>query len=188
MDNLLNDYLNKVDKYLRPMAASDRSDIVQEIKSEAADLKANDGLTEEQIIERLGDPRSLAKSYLGDSIAKTGGMNFKKVSLLIAFYGATGLSGMFVLPFTSVASVGFMFCGVIAPLAGLLKLVCSFFGYTVPFVVMDFGVYKPEPLPAFLLSLFVGAVIFAMGYGLWRVMKAYIKAVSKGYARLHPNE
>ena len=34
MDKMMNDYLNKIDRCLRPMAASERADIINEIKSQ----------------------------------------------------------------------------------------------------------------------------------------------------------
>ena len=61
MDQLLNNYLEKVDRYLMPMAASERIDIVAEIKSEMSELK-NSGKTSDEIIARLGDPKELAKA------------------------------------------------------------------------------------------------------------------------------
>ena len=37
MDHLLNNYLEKIDRHLKPMAASERIDIVAEIKSEMSE-------------------------------------------------------------------------------------------------------------------------------------------------------
>lgn len=38
MEKLLNDYLARVERYLKPLSASDRVDIVKEIKSEMLEL------------------------------------------------------------------------------------------------------------------------------------------------------
>ena len=70
MDKRLDLYLEKVEKYLKPLVISERVDIVQEIKSEMCELSAK-GLSAEQILERLGEPKALAKSYLGDVITGT---------------------------------------------------------------------------------------------------------------------
>ena len=70
MDKMMNDYLNKIDRYLRPMAASERADIINEIKSEMIELQTQASLSDEQILERLGNPKVLARAYLGNRLQK----------------------------------------------------------------------------------------------------------------------
>ena len=48
MEKNLNDYLDKVEKYLKPLPISERVDIVKEIKSEILELQS-DGKTAEQL-------------------------------------------------------------------------------------------------------------------------------------------
>lgn len=69
MDARLNDYLEQIEKNLKPLPVAERVDIVQEIKSEMQELQGT-GQTPEQIIHRLGEPRELARAYLGDMITK----------------------------------------------------------------------------------------------------------------------
>ncbi len=38
MEKIMDDYLEKIEKYLKPLPASDRVDIVKEIKSEMVEL------------------------------------------------------------------------------------------------------------------------------------------------------
>ena len=64
MDSLRNDYLNKIDKYLRPLPASERADIINEIKSQMMELEAEKRLSPDQIIQRLGNPKELAGALL----------------------------------------------------------------------------------------------------------------------------
>ena len=64
MDSLRNDYLNKIDKYLRPLPASERADIINEIKSQMMELEAEKRLSSDQIIQRLGNPKELAGALL----------------------------------------------------------------------------------------------------------------------------
>ena len=71
MEQILNDYLEKIEKNLKPLPVSERVDIVKEIKSEILELRGN-GKTPEEIVERLGNPKELAKAYLGDLIARAG--------------------------------------------------------------------------------------------------------------------
>ena len=62
MDRALENYLEQIDRHLRPMPASERVDIVREIKSEMLELEA-EGLTPGEITKRLGLPRELAAAY-----------------------------------------------------------------------------------------------------------------------------
>ena len=59
MEKILNDYLEKVEKHLKPLPLSERVDIVKEIQSEISELQRN-GKNAEEIIERLGNPKELA--------------------------------------------------------------------------------------------------------------------------------
>ena len=69
MEKILNDYLEKIERYLKPLPISERVDIVKEIQSEIFELQSN-GKNAKEIMERLGNPKELAKAYLGDLIAK----------------------------------------------------------------------------------------------------------------------
>ncbi len=75
LEKSLNEYLEKIEKYLKPLTVSERVDIVKEIKSEMLELQAS-GTSAEQIIERLGNPKELAKAYLGEAIEKNSGFSW----------------------------------------------------------------------------------------------------------------
>ena len=72
MDKALENYLDQVDRHLRPLPASERADIIQEIRSGMLELAAA-GLDAAQICQRLGEPKELAAAYLGDAITKSPG-------------------------------------------------------------------------------------------------------------------
>ena len=57
MNNCLNEYLNKIDKYLKPMQAGERADIINEIKSEMVELETQGKLSPEQIIDIFVDQK-----------------------------------------------------------------------------------------------------------------------------------
>ena len=104
LEKSLNEYLEKIEKYLKPLIVSERVDIVKEIKSEMLELQAS-GTSTEQIIERLGNPKELARAYLGEAVAKNNGFNWRRLSAVIAFYSLAGIGGMFVLPITSICGI-----------------------------------------------------------------------------------
>lgn len=84
MKKILDNYLEKMEKCLRPVPVSERVDIINEIKSEMLELQ-NNGVSDEMIIERLGDPKELAKAYLGDLISREKGFSWNRVLIICAF-------------------------------------------------------------------------------------------------------
>ncbi len=184
MNQILDAYLNKIDQYLKPMPASERIDIVKEIKSELSELELQGNLTPEEILERMGGPKELAKAYLCSQITKNGGFHLKKLGALIAFYGLTGLSGMFVLPMVSVLSIGLTAAAVIAPVGGLVKFIGYLFQQDVPWIMFQIGSYTAPPPAAFALSLVLGLLFFLAGRGLWKLLLSYIKTVSHIHQKL----
>ena len=85
MDSLRNDYLNKIDKYLRPLPASERADIINEIKSQMMELEAEKRLSPDQIIQRLGNPKELAGAYLGQSLSQSSSFSFRRLGWAESF-------------------------------------------------------------------------------------------------------
>lgn len=184
MDKKMHDYLNQVDRYLKPMAAVERADIINEIKSEMLELQAQKNMTAEEILERLGEPRELAKAYMGEAIIESNAFSLHKFCTVVAFYGLAGFTGMFILPIFSVLSVGLMLSGVIAPVAGLVKFLGSLIGMEIPWVSFQFGTYTAPPYVAFPLSVVTGILLFAGGWGLWKLMLRYIRTVSLGKKKI----
>ncbi len=178
MDKIMNDYLEKIDSYLRPLPVSDRVDIVKEIKSEMLELEMKKELTPEQILEKLGSPKALATAYLGDSISGTKAFSLRRFAIVTAFYSLTGISGMFVLPVTTVLAAGLTLCGVLTPLAALIKLAGHAIGYDLPYVSFQFGSYTLNPIAAFPVSIVTGLLLFFAGKGCWKLTLKYIQAVS----------
>ena len=183
MNTLLENYLEQIDRYLKAMPISERTDIVKEIKSEMQELELQN-VPPEQIIGRLGSPKELAKAYLVDSIAKDSEFSWKKLGALLAFYSMAGLGGMFVIPIASVLSVGLLFSGIIAPLAGILKFTGFLLGFQVPFVMFRLGSYEAAPPIALLLSVLMGALFLLAGRALWKLMLGYVQKVSRKHKEL----
>lgn len=178
MDTILTSYLNRVDGYLKPLPAYERADIIKEIQSEMLELQRDQGLSSPEITARLGNPKELAQAYLGDTITATERFSWKQLRALLAFYSLAGFGGLFVLPFLSVLSVGLIFTGIIAPLAGLTMLAGALIGVEVPYVILQIGSYTPSPAAAFPISVVMGLVLFLAGRGLWKTMLLYIRMVS----------
>lgn len=179
MDKVMNDYLEIIEKHLKSLTVSERIDIVNEIKSEMTELQTIGGLSAEQVVERLGNPKILAKAYLGESISKNSNFSWRNLATVIAFYSLEGLKGMIILPFTSVLSVGLMICSVIASIAGLIKFIGYLFGYDVPFVVIQLGPLVLHPLITFPIAVVFGILFYLGGKRLWKVTVDYVHSFNE---------
>ncbi len=178
MEKQLNSYLEQVEKYLKPLPVSERVDIVQEIKSEMQELQAA-GQTPEQILARLGEPKELARAYLGDLIAQSGGLSASRVLALCAFYSVTGLSGLFVIPVLGICAPVFLLCGIVTPLLGAVKAVDVALGLHIPYVQYIGIAGVQNPVLVFVLCILAGIALFALGYGCWKLLVGYVKSVSR---------
>lgn len=178
MEKQLNSYLEQVEKYLKPLPVSERVDIVQEIKSEMQELQAA-GQTPEQILARLGEPKEMARAYLGDLIAQGSGFSASRVLALCAFYSAAGLSGLVVIPTLVICAPVFLLCGIVTPLLGAVKAVDVALGLHIPYVQYIGIAGVQNPVLVFVLCILAGIALFALGYGCWKLLVGYVKSVSR---------
>lgn len=183
MEKSLNEYLEKIEKHLKPMAVSERVDIVKEIKSEMLELQS-DGVSTEQIIARLGNPKELAKAYLGEAIVQGKGFNWRRLSAVIAFYSLAGIGGMFVLPITSICGIALMVSGVLCPIGGIIKFIGHLLGYEIAGIGISIGTFSTNALATLPLSILMGVVLFIVGWLLWKLTIVIIKSMSKGKEKL----
>ena len=183
MDNKLNEYLGRVERRLRPLPAVERADIVKEIQSEMLELQA-DGAAPEQIVARLGDPRVLARSYLGDSIVKQRRFTWRKFGALLAFYSLAGAGWTIVLPVTSICAAAFLLSGALCPIAGIVKFAAYLMGYDLPVIGIQIGSYSMGAGLMLPVSFLIGAVLLLLGWWLWKVTLAIIRTMSRGRRKL----
>lgn len=183
MEKILNDYLEKIEKYLKPLPVSERVDIVKEIKSEILELQG-DGKTSEEIIERLGNSKELAKAYLGDLIAKSSSFSWNRVLAICAYYSLASLSGLIVIPVLAICAPVFIGCAIATPILGAVKLIDALLNLGIPYASY-IGISGIEnPAIVFILSIVMGVVLYLIGRGCWKLMACYIKGVSKAKRHL----
>lgn len=183
MEKALEDYLETIEKKLKPLPGAERADIVQEIRSEMAELLAG-GKTAEEVTVRLGSPDELAIAYLSDLITKDTSFSWKRVLALCAYYSVAGLSGMFIVPCLLVCAPVFMLCGILTPLLGAVKMVDALFRLGLPGVQYIGITGVTDPVLVFVLCLVSGAALFLAGYGCWRLLVGYLKGMRRVKAGL----
>lgn len=177
MNDFMEKYLGEVDRRLRRLPVAERVDIVNELKSEIAEL-ASDGLTPEQITARLGSAKELAAGYLGDAIAKSPRFSWRKLGLVAAFYSYAGLGGIIILPVTGICAVAFLLCGVVCPVIGAVNLACELMGFDLPWVMFQIGGWTAGPWLGFVLACVVGIALILLGLLCWKATVSFVKSVS----------
>ena len=178
MEKILNSYLEKTNKYLKPLPASERADIVKEIKSEILELQGN-GKSAEEIMERLGNPKELAKAYLGDLIAKNTSFSWNRVLAICAYYSLASLSGLIIIPTLAICAPTFIFLGVITPIMGAAKLIDFLLNLGIPYVQYIGVSGINNPILVFIICIITGIVLCLIGIGCWKLLVLYVKSMSK---------
>lgn len=183
MEKILNDYLEKIEKCLKPLPVSERIDIVKEIKSEIIELQSN-GKTAEEIIERLGNPKELAKAYLGDLITKDNSFSLNRILAICAYYSLASFSGLIVIPTLAICAPAFILCAIITPIAGTIKLIDALLNLGIPYA-NNIGISGIDnPFIVFVACIIFGVIMYLIGRGCWKLLVCYIKAVSNTKKRL----
>ena len=187
MEKVLNEYVEKMEKYLRPIAVSERVDIIKEIKSEMQELQSND-IPAEQIIERLGNPKDLAKAYLGDLLSKESRFSWNRFLVVCAFYSLVGFSGMVVIPSLAIIAPTFIICGIMSPVLAAVKMIDYIFALGIPYVenigIFLGGIVTFNPIVEFIISLVIGVLLCWTGRGVWKLLVLYCKKIGKTVSNL----
>lgn len=178
MKKILNSYLERVEWHLKPMPVSERVDIVKEIKSEMLELE-NEGKTPEEIINRLGNPKKLAKAYLEAFIAKDNTFSFTRVLAMIAYYSLASLSGIFIIPILIICGPVFIICGAVCPVLGLYKMIDLLLNLGLPYgdTIVVAGI--ENPFIVLVICVTMGLALLFAGYACWKLLLCYFKALNK---------
>lgn len=183
MEKMLNNYLERIERHLKPLPVSERVDIVKEIKSDIIELQ-NAGKAPAEIIDRLGDPKELAKAYLGDVIQKEKTISATNVLAMIAYYSLASLSGIIVIPTLVICAPVFIICGAVCPILGVTKMLDSLLKLGIPYAENIIVAGIENPFIAFIVCVGVGLGLLLAGFACWKLLLGYFKLVSKTKDRL----
>lgn len=184
LERSLEKYLEEVNEYLKPMLSAERADIINEIKSEMLERQMS-GLGAEEILNRLGSAKDLAKAYVEEEVKKENKGTTSKFLSLMAFYSLSGLWAISVLPALSISSVAFIVSGVLSLIAGFLKFMAYLRGSDIPYIMIRIGKYKATAPEVFGASIVVGCVLWAAGILLWKANLKMVQYVMKKKTDLH---
>lgn len=181
MSPIVKNYLETLNRCLHKIPEEDRLDIVHEIKSHIAEGIRN-GQSETVILEKLGDPRKLAKAYRSEHLMQQSPKrSFSEILRMIGFYSTTGLLSIILVPILATLACGFGFCTVLVFLAGIIR------SFGVTWIQMDIGPGISVPTEwSIVFALVVGGIIGSIAYISWKYLKVYLAFVSNQYRSVLP--
>lgn len=171
----LEKYLYQVDRRLKHMSVTEKTDILSELKNSFYERQRN-GQTEDEIIAEMESPKSLAMSYLGESITRCDSFSWKHFMMVLGFYSYASLVGAIIIPILAVISVAFFFSSGVSILAGVLGMLKGV--VHIPLVEdLRFMVftYELKGLPALLFGLLLAIIFMAVGILFWKGTVAMVR-------------
>lgn len=160
----------------------ERMDIVKQIEASILEME-RENLSTEDILERLGKPKDLAKAYLGDLLSKESGFSWKKFLIICAFYSSVGFSGLFIIPCLIVIAPTFMVCGIMSVIAGIVKIIDSLFHLGIPYMeyvdISLTGIVELNPFVELIGTLIIGGLLYLIGQSSWKLLIYYCQKVSQ---------
>lgn len=181
MNGEFDNYLKEVNKHLKPLPLSERMDIIKEIRSQIIELETVHN-TPEEILSRFGSPKNLTKAYLSNLITEKKSLSLNTILALCAYYTLVGFTGIIILPILIICASVFSVCSIVTPILVCIKMLNSLLNLGLPLtdhVEISAGVFPLNPILEFLLSLPLGALLFTIGWGCWKLLRAYIKSLGK---------
>lgn len=178
-NNKINDnlekYLLQVDKNLKYMSISEKTDILSELKNSFYE-RLNNGQSAEYIISKMESPKDLAFSYMSDSIVKSKDFSFKNLIMAIGFYSYASLAWISLIPTLAILSISFFFSSGISVLAGVMGLFKGII-HIKPIDEMKFIFFGFElkGFSALIAGLILALLFFIIGILFWKATIITIK-------------
>lgn len=132
------------------------------------------------INELLSGEKIQKKDYqqkLEENILNTINYSNQKLLKSLLFYISVFFSGIFIIPTLGIIAPTFIVCGIIIPILGFIKLIGYIYNFEVPFIMFQIDQVELNPIPAFILSIITGLVLYLIGKYLWHILKKYINKV-----------
>lgn len=184
MDHKLETYLAEMAKQLRFLPDSEKTDILNELRSSFADMTAN-GSTPDEIIGKMGSPKELASEYRETSNRKTEPRTWNRVWTTAGYYSLASLLWISVIPVLASLTVAFMFSSVACVVAGILVSLKPFIRfYPSDLRLFNLFGYHPEGIAAVLTGILLAVVFFLLGRLFWKLTVNTVQKLNDGRFKL----
>ncbi len=153
-------YLELFRVNLRGVPAHEREEIIREITSHFAEARAQ-GRDVLEVIERLGPPERLARSYRAEALLLS-------VFMAAAPLISTSIASILIVPLLLASAVGMTLGGVATIVAGIVSFVAP-------------GLVRVDPATPFgqILALVVGTIALGVGLLSIRGLRRYLRLAAK---------
>jgi uncharacterized membrane protein len=176
-----NKFLNELEKELKDISYSEKEDILDDYKEHFKEAKSR-GESEDKIIEKLGDPRSIAKDIKAYSVVEKAENNLSAPNVfkvILTFLSLGMFNLILVFPYLGVVSILFgLGIGAIALIfAGGLGIVASFVDFLLEMISLGTDPWRSllYSFLAVIAGFIIGALDFFMIKYLYKFTIKYIK-------------
>lgn len=175
ISNDLEKYLTHVDRYLRYLPISEKTDILSELKSSFYE-RLKSGQSSEEIIAKMPSAKVLAENYIDDSLSKTRKFTFKKLCKYILFYSYSSLIWLAVIPTLFTLAAGFLLSGIVSFAAGIMGFIKGFINISfLDKIKFIFVYYELKGISALIVGILFAIVFAILGILTWRGTVAIIR-------------
>ncbi|NSS37404.1 DUF1700 domain-containing protein [Enterococcus faecalis] len=175
ISNDLEKYLSQVDRYLKYIPVSEKTDILSELKSSFYERLKN-GQSSEEVLAKMPSAKDLAENYIDDSFVKTKKFTFKKLCEYILFYSYSSLIWLAVIPTLFSLGIGFLLSGIISFAAGLMGLLKGLVNISfLNEIKIIFIYHELKGVSALLVGILLAIVFAILGILFWRGTVALIR-------------
>lgn len=172
--NDLEKYLSQVDRYLKYIPVSEKTDILSELKSSFYERLKN-GQSSEEVLTKMPSAKNLAENYIDDSFVKAKKFTFKKLCEYILFYSYSSLIWLAVIPTLFSLAIGFLLSGIISFAAGLMGLLKGLVNISfLNEIKIIFIYHELKGVSALLIGILLAIVFAILGILFWRGTVALI--------------
>lgn len=175
ISNDLEKYLSQVDRYLKYIPVSEKTDILSELKSSFYERLKN-GQSSKEIIAKMPSAKDLAADYMEDSIDRNKNFSFKRMCQYILFYSYSSLIWLAVIPTLFTLAIGFLLSGIISIAAGLMGLLKGLVNISfLNEIKVIFIYHELKGVSALLAGILLAIAFTILGILFWRETVALIR-------------
>ncbi|MFC7440947.1 DUF1700 domain-containing protein [Laceyella putida] len=176
MNPKIQDYSEKLRSYLHPLPSAEQDEITQEIESHLLE-GIQHGKPIDELIVKLGEPKELAKGYVGEYYLKQKSTRPSFLFRKTVFFATTSMTSPVVTVFLGGVSFSFAIAAIAILLAGLMHT----FGASIPF---QFGPYEVPRFLSLIVALGFAALAGKVSVYFYKKLQIYFQSVQKRYRRL----
>lgn len=188
ISNDLEKYLTHVDRYLKYLPISEKTDILSELKSSFYERLIS-GQSSEEIIAKMPSAKDLAGNYIDDAFVKTNKLSFKTLCKYILFFSYSSLIWLAVIPTLFTLAIGFLLSGVISFAAGIMGFIKGFINISfLDNIKFIFIYYELKGISALIFGILFAIIFTIFGILSWKGTVTIIKYLQNKKKNIYYNK